>query len=67
MDAGCGDSINYRLREKFNYIRRNAVDHGVESFTLDTVEIDHTKGDQFDLFPTIHRTRQHRLLHKSLL
>jgi hypothetical protein len=53
VDAGCEVSINSISRRKFNKFRNFAIEHGVAAFTLDTLEIEYTKRDVFEIFPFI--------------
>ena len=53
IDAGCEVSINYLSKKRFTYFKKFAVNHGVACFTLDTLEVEYTKRDLFDLFPNI--------------
>jgi hypothetical protein len=54
IDAGCEVTINPASRIKFNKFKNFAIKHGVAAFTLDTLEIEYTKRDVFEIFPEIH-------------
>jgi hypothetical protein len=53
VDAGCEVSINSISKRKFNKFRNFAIENGVAAFTLDTLEIEYTKRDIFEIFPAI--------------
>jgi hypothetical protein len=56
IDAGCEVTINPASRIRFNKFKNFAIKHGVAAFTLDTLEIEYTKRDLFEIFPEISPT-----------
>lgn len=53
IDAGCEVTINPFSRSMFRKFQNHAKNNGVACFTLDTLEIEYTKRDLFELFPGI--------------
>lgn len=53
IDAGCEVSINPFSVVKFAGYKRFAKKFGVAAFTLDTLEIEYTKRDLFEVFPNL--------------
>lgn len=53
VDAGCEVTINPISRLMFRKFQTHAKKYGVACFTLDTLEIEYTKRDLFDLFPNL--------------
>jgi hypothetical protein len=57
IDAGCEVSINHVSDIMFNRFQAYARKYGVACFTLDTLEIEYTKRDLFEIFPRIEPTK----------